>query len=304
MSTPQTARTSFGEGGVRAPTSITEPGVYELDEAVYHADPVPWGSLSNSGAKLLLPPGCPALYRYWTDNPRPPKDEFDFGHAAHKTVLGVGPHIYGVNADDWRSKAAKDQRDHARAQGWVPLLVKDEDRVVAMADALLAHPFAGKLLDPDDAAVEQSLFWTDPDTDVMRRARLDLIRTLPDGRTVVVDYKSCVSAEPEACSKAMHSYGYNRQGAWYVDGAQALGLADEDAAFLLVFQEKNPPYLITVAGPDPVALRAGREDNRRALDRYAQCVSAGEWPGYVDDVISLPLPAWAERRFLEQETYA
>lgn len=283
---------------------ITEPGVYDLPEADYFADPVPWGSLSNSGAKLLLPPSCPALYRYWTDHPRPPKDEFDFGHAAHREVLGVGADIHPVDFADWRTKAAQIARDEARAAGLVPLLGKDYERVQAMADALRAHPFAGALFDPISTLAERSLFWVDPETEVMRRARLDISARLPNGRSVVVDYKSCVSAEPERCSKAMYDYGYHRQGAWYLDGAQALGLGDEDTAFLLVWQEKDPPHLVTVTYPDPIALRAAREDNRRALELYARCVSADDWPSYASDVIPLSLPAWAERRFLEEETYA
>jgi hypothetical protein len=219
-------------------------------------------------------------------------------------VLGAGPLIYPVIADSWRTNAAREAREQARSEGMVPLLIADHDRVRAMAYALQQHPFAGALLNPDGALVEQSLFWTDPDTEVMRRARLDAITHLADGRTVIVDYKSCATAEPEACSKAMHNYGYHRQGAWYLDGAQALGLGDEDTAFLLVWQEKDPPHLVTVTYPDDIALRAARDDNRRALELYAQCVGTDTWPGYADDVIPLPLPAWVERRYLEQETYA
>ena len=54
----------MGAAGIaEAEVVVDEPGVYDgLDEAAYHADPVPGGSLSASGAKLLLPPSCPALY--------------------------------------------------------------------------------------------------------------------------------------------------------------------------------------------------------------------------------------------------
>ena len=55
-----------------------QPGVYEMDEATYHQDPVPGGSLSASGAKLLLPPSCPALYAWRRDHPKV-SAEFDFG---------------------------------------------------------------------------------------------------------------------------------------------------------------------------------------------------------------------------------
>lgn len=70
------------------PLAVTEPGVYDdMPEHVYLADPVPGGSLSFSGAKALLPPSCPALYRHQRDHGRPPKPAFDFGHAVHSMVL-------------------------------------------------------------------------------------------------------------------------------------------------------------------------------------------------------------------------
>jgi hypothetical protein len=290
---------------------VNKPGVYpDLPDADYFADPVPWGSLSNSGAKLLMPPSCPALYRYWTDHPRPPKDEFDFGHAAHKMVLGVGPVIVpvephttrnGTLSEDWNTNEIKAQVAEIRQSGLVPLKRSEFDSVVAMARALRAHPFAGKLLAPDDAQVELSVFWVDDETGVMRRGRYDILRTLAGGQPAIVDYKSTPNAAPEKCSKWMYDFRYHWQGAGYIDGARALGLGGEDTAFLLVFQEKDPPYLVTVAEPDPIALRAAREDNRRALEKYAECVGTDTWPGYAQDVIPLALPSWAERRFLAEE---
>src|SRR3954471_5458063 len=105
---------------------VTEPGVYpDIPELAYHADCVSEGSLSCSGAKKLLPPSCPALFKWERENPPPPKRQFDFGHAAHKLVLGVGPELVGVDAPDWRTNAAKAQRDEARARGAVPLLVHE-----------------------------------------------------------------------------------------------------------------------------------------------------------------------------------
>ena len=88
-----------------------------MPEDAYHADPAPGGSLSASGAKLLLPPSCPALYQCAGLGRRPPKAEFDYGTAAHMYVLGAGPVIVLIDAPDWRTKAAQDAREEARAQG-------------------------------------------------------------------------------------------------------------------------------------------------------------------------------------------
>ncbi|HEY9391019.1 MAG TPA: PD-(D/E)XK nuclease-like domain-containing protein [Mycobacteriales bacterium] len=283
-------------------TTITQPGIYDgMPSDVYHADPVPGGSLSSSGARLLLPPSCPALFRHAQTAGRPPKAAFDFGHAAHRLVLGVGERIVRVDAQDWRTKAAQQKRDQAYEDGAVPLLAHDYQQVQDMAAALRRDPIASALFNPESGSPEQSLFWRDEHTAVWRRARLDWLANRTDGRRLIVaDYKTTASADPAALSKSMHTYGYHQQGAWYLDAVTALGLTGGlEPAFVLIFQEKTPPYLVTVVQPDPVALRIARERNAVALDTYRRCVTTGHWPGYADGVISLALPPWAER---EHET--
>ena len=70
---------------------IVDPGVYTLPADEYHADPVKGGSLSSSGARKILE--CPARFRWERDHPPVPTDAFNFGHAAHKLVLGAGPDV-------------------------------------------------------------------------------------------------------------------------------------------------------------------------------------------------------------------
>jgi hypothetical protein len=275
---------------------VTEPGVYDgMPAEVYHADPVPGGSLSSTGARKLLPPSCPALYRYWATAGEPPSRTFDFGHAAHRMVLGVGERLVVVDAENWRTKAAQAARDEAYAAGAVPLLTAEHEQVQAMAGALRAHPVAAALFRPDGGRPEQSLFWTDREFGVWRRARLDWLRNPGAGRLIIPDYKTTTSAEPGALAKTMYSYGYYQQAAWYLDAVRVLGLAD-DAAFVFVFQEKDPPYLVTICEPDHLALLWGQRLNRKALDVYRRCRTTGVWPGYADDVVPLALPMWAENQ--------
>jgi hypothetical protein len=266
----------------------------------YHADPVPGGSLSSSGARLLLPPNCPAKFRHDQDHGQQHKAVFDFGQAAHLMVLGEGPEIVIVDADDWRTKAAREQRDEARDNGAVPLLRREHDEIRAMADALRQHPLAAALFNPDHGQPEQTLIWRDRPTGVMRRARLDWLPDPGPGRLIIPDYKTCRSAEPEALARAVHSYSYHQQADWYRAGARALGLADEHAAFVFVCQEKTAPYLVTVVELDAATLRIGAARNRRALEIYAECSRTGRWPGYGDDIAYLSLPPWAEIQDTEE----
>ena len=278
--------------------STFQSGVYEMDEATYHGDPVPGGSLSSSGARKLLPPSCPAKFRYEADNPPPPKDYFELGSAAHKLVLGAGAEIIVIKAPDWKTKAARDERDAARSEGFLPLLTHEYAQVLAMAAALRKHPLASALFDPERGKPEQSLFWQDASAGIWRRARLDW---LPDSdarkRLVVGDYKTTAAGDLASIKKSIANFGYHQQGDWYLDAVRAL-LAP-DPAFVFIFQEKTAPYLITPVQLHADALAAGRESNREAIDLYRACSKSGEWPGYSGGIETVTLPAWAFRKLEE-----
>jgi hypothetical protein len=275
-------------GGAQVTATIIGPGVHTMPEDAYFAHP----ALSCSGAKRLLPPSCPAIFRHEQLHGRPYKAAFDLGHAAHKAVLGVGAPLQLVEADDWRTKKAQEQRQVAYDTGAIPLLARDWDHVVGMSQALKAHPIAALLFDPAHGKPEQSLFRTDEQSGVDLRARLDWLPESVDGRMVLADYKTAVSAEPRSFAKAAANYGYHMQHAWYVDMVTGLGLAD-DVGFVFVVQEKTPPYLVTVVELDVEAVRIGRERNRRAIDLYASCLATDEWPGYSTDIELISLPKWA-----------
>lgn len=266
-----------------------------MPAADYHAHP----ALSSSGARDLLPPHCPAYYRWRRDHPQT-RPNFELGHAAHKHALGVGPELVLVDRDRWDTDAVKAKVAEIRGRGAIPLKREPYEGVQAMAAALRAHPMAGPLLNPTIGWPEQSLFWTDGPTGVARRARLDWRTQTHTHRAIIVDYKTTTSAAPEHLQRAIHAYGYHQQGAWYLDGAQALGLADADAVVQLIFQEKTPPYLVNVVQLDAPAVRIGRALNRQALDVYRECVASGRWPGYSDTVEYVSLPTWVEAQHREE----
>lgn len=275
---------------------ITMPGVYDIPEVEYFADPVVGGSLSRSEARLIL--DCPARLKWSKDHPQPPKRAFDFGHAAHQIVLGAGPDIVPVDADNWRKKIDQDQRDEAYAAGAVPLLIDEYEQVLAMAAVLRDHPVAGALFAPGTGWPEQTLAWQDKATDVWRRTRLDWLPAWSSGRMVLGDYKSAKTADPGKFARSMHDFGYDLQAATALDAVTALGLAGTELqpAFVCVVQEKDPPYLISVLEPDAEALMWARIRMEWALHTYRECTKNDHWPAYVDGVDLLPLPRYAARQ--------
>lgn len=264
-------------------------GVVDMPEAEYHVRP----ELSCSGARKLLPPFCPAIYRYDRDHPTY-KEAFDFGHVAHRLVLGAGQDIEVIDAPDYRTKDAREQRDLARVEGRSPVLAHDYKMAEDMAASVLAHPLAAALMTPGEGKPEQSLFWADVNTGARLRGRVDWLPAPSQSRPLVVDFKTSVSAHPGRFARSAADYGYAQQAAWYLDGVRALDLGDEPA-FLFVVVEKTPPFLVTVIELDDEATRLGRALNRRAIDVYADCSANNHWPGYSGDVEQVSLPVYYVR---------
>lgn len=253
-------------------------GIHDgVPEAEYHGHQ---GSLSVTGAKLLLK--APALFKYRQENPEH-RDVFDFGKAAHAKVLGVGATIRVVDADSWRTKAAREEKDAARAAGEAPVLTDAYEHVCEMAAQLERVPLIRDLM--RNGRPEVSAFCVDEPTGIMRRSRFDLLDDL------VIDYKTAALAEPEAFGRAAAKYGYHQQAAWYEQ--IALDLGQKVRGFLFIVQEKKPPYLTSVCELTPEAVARGGELNRKALELFRDCTESGRWPGYGDDIHVVDLPMYA-----------
>lgn len=174
-------------------------GVYSADELSledYHEDIVPGGSLSSSGARALLDPGCPAQFDYDRKHPQAAKKEFDLGTAAHTLILGNGADLVEVPAKRWDSIAVKAEVRAIRDAGKIPLKTAELEQVKAMAAALLRHPTAAAIFDPASGMPEQSMYWRDPITGVICRARPDWLRHPTAGRAVIPDYKGLALDTP------------------------------------------------------------------------------------------------------------
>lgn len=280
-----TAQTHYA-GGI-------EPGIYpDIPDTEYHAAK---DILSSSGARRLITSTPRKFYEEMT-TVRPYNPAFEIGHAAHTLMLTVGDPFEVVDADSWRTKDAKAARDAALQAGNTPLLTKEYAQVRAMADAILEHPVTGELFTRNDTTSEQSLYWTDEQTGVACRARPDLA---VNDWSLIVDYKTTLSADPKEFAKSIAKYGYHQQQAWYCEAVETLtGIRPE---FVFVCQEKTPPYEVSLIQLDADAVRIGGRLNEDARSIYAACMDSGVWPSYPTSVQVVGLPAWALRQ-ADQET--
>lgn len=257
----------------------------KVSDTIYHSDRV---SLSSSGARTLLKE-TPAEFRAKQDEPPNPKPQYDFGHAAHKMVLGEGSDLVRVDAENWRTKDAQIARNTAWRDGKAPLLKADIDKAQRMAGVVHTNRVAAQLL--SEGTPEVSGYWHDDATGVRLRFRPDWLPDRP-GRLICVEYKTAVSANPKAFERSLVDYGYHQQAAWCLDGLREVGISD-DAGFLFIVQAKTSPFLVSLVQVKPEDIELGRRQNRAAIQLFAECQASGVWPGYGDDIHTVGLPAWA-----------
>ncbi len=154
-----------------------------------------------------------------------------------------------------------------------------------MARAVWAHPLAGKML--REGGPELTMKWTDPETGLICKGRADYF---DPSVAMAIDVKSTEDASPHGFARSVANYGYHRQNAFYDDGFEACGAPLEHFVFIAV--EKRAPYLVGLYNLDEADVSLGREWTRRNLDRLAECVERGDYPGYSQEIETLSLPRW------------
>lgn len=210
------------------------------------------------------------------------------GRAFH--ALTLQPEVYSAKyitapegmRRDARTKAY--QEFMAENAGKTILSLEEAEQIQNMQAAVMDHPLAYLLT----GRTEVSGWWKDEETGVLCKMRADVLRD--DG--LVLDLKSCESADPNEIERSIHRWGYAISGAMYLAGVSSIMQMDL-RKIVLVFVEKNPPYDVVFADLNGAALEKGMMEFRRGLQTIKQCESTRTWPGYSTDFVSVGLPAYA-----------
>ena len=281
---------------------ITEPGVYEtVTPEQYHADVAAEPSLSASLAHAIVT-STPAHARLKSSRFNPKAQDaasaaFDIGTAAHMLMTGKGRDVEVIEAADWRTKAAKEQRDDARAQGRTPMLAEQYERTAgmveiareAMAGAIGHNPF-------NRLPTELAYFWRS-DMDAMCRALAD---ALDVENRLIWDYKTTGElAEPESWFKRALNNGIDIRAVHYIDGARRI--FGGEWRYICVVQETAPPHFVSFVAPPASAIETGRRKHRRACVLWRRALAEGVWKAWPQRIVRPDLPPWYEAQWLERE---
>ena len=261
--------------------------------------------VATSGVLRMLRDKTPAHYRAWVDA----QDDQEtpallFGRAYHCRVLEpevfaatyVRPPLGAPSRPTSRQRDAKKPSPDtvaaiefwnawdAENAGKEMLSADDFDRIEAMHTALMANPLAAGIM--KDGRSEVTMRWVDHETGVRCKARADWY---VEGRRFLMDLKTTDDASPAGFARSVAKYGYHVQHAHYSDGARCCGLPIQH--YLILAQEKAPPYLSAVYHVDAPAEQRGFDLRHRSLTTLADCMRTGQWPGYVG-IKELTLPPW------------
>lgn len=216
-------------------------------------------------------------------------DAQERGKLLDRLIFGVGPDIAVVDADSWRTNAAKEAREIARAAGKLPVLEPKYTPLINLAAKLKGKMEAkGVILDGDSQA---RLLWESDG--VKCKGKLDHLR-LHAG--VIYDLKTCENAAPSGLDRSMVNYGSDIQHAAYVEAVETLhpGLAGR-VKMRFVYCEIEPPYEVVVAKLAGTMRQRGEALWSRAKATWKECLASGRWPGYsaVDEEIEVEAKPWA-----------
>lgn len=277
------------------------PGLYpDVPEAAYHADPSPEISASASILKKLdrLSPehareAHPRLNPAY--EPHAASDAMEAGTILHAMMLDTPPPWRVYEYNDWRSKDAQNVRNACRESGIIPILAHKMESIEAMAAAYRRR------IERDFPALHAAL--NDPDTikeatiitrinGVMCRSRVDLLP--PQGYGFIADLKfTGLDAPPDEYERTVRRE-YRYQSDLYPRMVQAVrGDAPE---FRFYCAEEKSPHGMACYTFGSGAAERNRARVDLALEKWAACLGANEWPGYPNLIHTIDDEPWEEVR--------
>jgi ATP-dependent exoDNAse (exonuclease V) beta subunit len=258
-----------------------KPGIHkDVPEAEYHL----WDAVNASLLKTVAKHG-PLQARYEQLHPKDPTPDMQFGTKAHTFVLEP----LNLPRRSQLDRAAHEEYEQLHA-GKEFLKPEKFDLLEHMASWMHSHPEFSKLW-RDRIAVEICVVWRDEETGLLCKARIDLVGKLL-GHTCIVDYKTTANASAWKFAADMWTFRYDIQAAHYLTSMEALA-PGHSRSFIFACQEKKMVCDRMLHSIGPQSLESGRIAWRKALNTWAACVEADEFPGYPTGVGDIEMPPYA-----------
>lgn len=254
---------------------------------------------------------------YQRKNPKPPTDAMKFGTALHTFILEpeqfAQRHVIigqceAVKKD--KTRCMNVGKKQSAGGQWLCGVHEADDsseiqsaitedqhlKIRAMHESILRCDAAREILNAPGQNELVGIFdrmiqgdgWSH---EVKCKMKIDGIR---ESWEAVFDIKTCESAAPGEFTKSIGNFGYHRQGAFYIDALERLGVKVKH--FIIIAVEKEPPFGTAVYRLTSDSIELGRDQNERLMVTYAACERTGHWHGYEATFNDISVPDYIIRK--------
>jgi exodeoxyribonuclease VIII len=259
----------------------TDPAVIaEIKDADYRKAT----GLSQSSLKKFIVQS-PAHYLASLEEVQEPTKAMQFGTAFHAQMLQANPeeHFAVKKKMDGRSKEGKLYNESFALENQGKVIIDEEEhsRIIAMADSVMGHGFAGEAM-KSLTHKEFAVFGTN------HGIRLKgLIDGYNEKEGIVIDLKTAEDSSPIGFRKACWDRAYAIQQVHYTWLLTNAGKPVN--AFYFIAVEKEPPYAVGVYKISQDSLTKSFKVWDDALDSFFVCQASGVYPAYSEEPIELNL---------------
>jgi exodeoxyribonuclease VIII len=211
-------------------------------------------------------------------------DHFTFGQAVHDAILlpDLFASKYIIQPESIKIRRGKEWEAFLEANKEKEILKKDDyDFAILMRDRIMSHPLCSKIF--KNGEPEMSYFGNIDGLDV--KCKPDYV-----SKEIIIDLKTTKDASPDGFSRAIGSYRYHVQSAFYLDVCSQV-LNTEIKDFLFIAIEKEPPFAVGVYLIDKESIDLGRKHYLQDLKKIKNLDTNKQYSGYNQDtlqVIGLP----------------
>lgn len=178
-------------------------------------------------------------------------------------------------------EATKGKRDVVSKEDW--------ERAHAMRDAMYANKAVKQLI--GNGMSESPVCWyrnvdEDAGGDLMLKTRLDYVRS-----NLVIEYKTAADVRPEKMSSTIANFGYHRQMAMEMEGAEVLH-GERPRGAIIIAQDSDVYEAVAVYNLSAEALAQGWRENSYAIREIRKRMRTNDWRAFPEEIVPIDLPKW------------
>jgi len=239
----------------------------------------------------------PEHFVQYLEKKKAPSEAMILGSLVDRMVLTPG-----TWQDEFTVMPHFDRRTKEGKEGFAKFTEENKGKTFVEEDVIIKAEFiTAKVMQNEQAKeilsrltqTQETIFYTDKETGLKMVAKLD-----GRGDNIIMDLKTCASADPEEFAKAAINFGYPLQAGVYAEAVRNRFFKFPDYYFICV--ETSAPYGISVCKASDDFVELGKQQLRKALEEFKYCLDnklfhqSYEFRNLFGPHI-LELPPWAKK---------